>query len=101
VGHLDKTGKMSVSSDGQRFKDCKTGKYYRMKRIDGAMVILELSDGEDERREINILSSLLSVLHYGETRRVTDEKDTIIGIGHCSLLDAALDALGGRSFGGF
>jgi hypothetical protein len=37
------------------------------------MVILELSDGEDERREINILSSLLSVLHYGETRSDRDE----------------------------
>jgi len=73
VGHLDKTGKMSGSSDGQRFKDCKTGKYYRMKRINGAMVISEISDGEDERTEIGILSSLLSVLHYGERRSDRDE----------------------------
>ena len=64
MGCLDKTGKMSVSADGQRFRDCKTGRLYEMKRIDGAMVILETSDGEDDRREIGLLSSLISAWHY-------------------------------------
>ena len=104
MGCLDKRGEMSiapVADDGQRFKDCKTGKCYRMKRINGAMVISEISDEGDDRKEIGFLSSLISVLDYGERRRITDEKDTIIGAGHCGFVDAAHDALGNRSSGGF
>ena len=101
MGYLDKRGKMPVAGDGQRFRDCKTGKCYRMKRINGAMVISEISDEGDDRKEIGFLSSLINVLDYGERKGITDEKDSIIGVGHCGLVGAAHDALGSRSFGGF
>lgn len=98
MGYLDKTGKISVAEDAKTFKDCKTGKYYRMRRINGAMLISEISDGEDDRREVDILSSLLNVLHNSERRRIKDEKDTIISVGHRSLDDLAHDPLGNGSY---
>jgi hypothetical protein len=64
---------MPVAGNGQRFRDCKTGKYYRMKRINGAMVILETWDREDDRKEIGFLSSLINVLDYRERRSDRDE----------------------------
>ena len=73
MGHLDKTGKTSIATDGRRFRDCKTGKCYRMKRINGAMVISEISDEGDDRKEIGFLSSLISVLDYRERRSDGDE----------------------------
>jgi hypothetical protein len=98
VGQSDKTAGISAAADGQRFKDCKTGKLYKMKRVDGAMVILEISDGEGDRREVDILSSLISVLDYGEGKGITDEKGSIIGVGHCGLVGAAHDPLGKRIY---
>jgi hypothetical protein len=100
VGQSDKTAGISAATDGQRFRDCKTGKVYRMKRVDGAMVILEISYGEEDRREIDILSSLLGVLNHSERRRATHEKDTVIRVGHRGLDDAAHDPMGNRSYPG-
>jgi hypothetical protein len=94
VGQSDKTAGISAAIDSQRFRDCKTGKLYKMKRINGAMVIRELPDEEDNRREVDLLSSLLSILHYSERGRTRDEKDTNIRVGHCGLDDRALDPLG-------
>jgi hypothetical protein len=100
VGQSDKTAGISGATDGQKFRDCKTGKLFKMKRVDGAMVILEISDGEGDRREVDILSSLLSVFYHSERRRARDEdeKDTIIRVGHRGLDDPAHDPLGKRSY---
>jgi len=100
MGYLDKSGKISVAVDAKTFKDCKTGKYYRMRRINGVMVISEIPDERDDQREVDILSSVLSVLHNSERRRSRDEKDTIISVDHRSLDDAAHDPLGKRSNAG-
>jgi hypothetical protein len=94
MGCLDKTEKISVAGDGRRFRDCKTGKCYMMKRINGAMVISEISDGGDDRKEIGFLSSLINVLDYRERKGITNEKDTIIGVGHYGFVDAAHGTLG-------
>ena len=97
MGQSARTTEISATTDFKKFRDCKTGKLYRMKRVDGDMVILEIPDGEDSRREVDLLSSLLSTLHYGERGRTRDEEDTVISADHCSLDDPAHDPLGKRS----
>ena len=97
MGQSGKAAEVSAATDGEKFRDCKTGKLYRMKRVDGAMVILEIPDGEDNRREVDLLSSLLSTLHNGERGRTRDEEDIVISADHCGLDDPAHDPLGKRS----
>ena len=100
MGQSGKAAEVSAATDGEKFRDCKTGKLYRMKRVDGAMVTMEISDGGDNRREVDLLSSLLSTLHCGERGRTRDEEDAIVSADPCGLDEPAHDTLGNGSYPG-
>ena len=48
VGEISKDPlRGNVVTKDQKFMDCKTGTVYKVKRVDGVMVLLETEDGRD------------------------------------------------------